>query len=237
MREYLRPLRHLLSALLVVLGGAVAAAFVALDLSGVGLVVIPGVGPVDTRMIGFFVILGTALAAAGKLAEANARIEELTNERSTYGSAPIVGWTDPRLHLNDDGSISLTVWCENSGPSESVATYVQFGVVSDQPLDGFRVVSQLNVWSPIKAHKLGAEHRFMIMMTSAPDRPLGTREITWFMVYSDRAHPEIAYLTQASLKVDAQQRGPVQAIGGTVFLDATSTPKERRQRYLDHVAR
>ncbi|MGH9195058.1 MAG: hypothetical protein ACRD1T_04880, partial [Acidimicrobiia bacterium] len=235
--KYLSKFRHLASAIVVIAGGAIAALFLALDLVGIEQIAFQGL-QADSRWVAIVAMLGTAIFAAGKLAEANWRIEDLTGEERTYKDAPIIGWTDPRVQSYEDGSIGVLVQCENVGPSESVATFRQFDCWTDRPDDRLQAVGKFDPWHPIKSHKLGEAHKFAITMRSRPGVPLGKRAISWVMVYADRAHPEVGYLTQASLRADFQAAGShlVEPIEGSVFLDASSTPKTRRKRYLDHVA-
>jgi hypothetical protein len=237
---YLRRFRHLAAAIGVLAGGAVAVLFLALDIGGAAQLVLPGVGAVPTSAIALFVVLGTALFAAGKLAEAYNRVDELTGEERTYAGAPIITWTDPRVTFTRERAIVFNVMCENAGPIESVATYLAFGCEERRnggAREHYKLQSDLNKWHPIKSHKLGDEHKFMIETRAPDDRAVGEREIVWWMTYSDRSHPQMAYFTQASLRVICDRPGAVEPpIADTVFLDATSTPKERRQRYLDGVA-
>ncbi len=226
----LRPAKHLATAYVVLAGAALGAFLVVIDLLGVNAIV-----AVDTTHVALLVVIATLVGAAGKLAEMSSRLEELTAEAATFSNAPVIDWTDPSVILHPDQSIGVYVYCENSGPSESVAVYVAFGSDTNRAGDDLNLVGRLVKWHPIKAHKLGDEHKFLIEMRSRPGLSAGEREISWWMVYTDRTRPEIAYLTRASFRARFAGIGAAEVADGTLFLDTSSTPKVRRQRYLDEV--
>lgn len=230
--EFGRAVRHLAWAIAVIALGALAAIGVALDALGSG--AFAGIG-LPGWIVSVVAIVAATIIAAGKLAEKSFKVERLERERdeTTFKEAPIISWTDVRAEYQADKNIYLETWCENTGPTESVATYLSAAFVCRlHPEEELVIVSPLTRWHPIKSHKLGNAHKFKVQVISQLPQSPGTHEIHWVMFYSDRMRPTIGYVTHASLVADFKEAGDVPIPEETLFTDASSLPLLRHERYL-----
>lgn len=230
--EFGRAVRHLVWAIAVIALGALSALGVALDAQGSG--ALAGIG-LPGWIVSVVAIVAATIIAAGKLAEMSFKVERLERERdeTTFREAPIIGWTDVHAECEPNNNIYVETWCENTGPTESVATYLSAAFVCRlHPEEELVIVSPLTRWHPIKSHKLGNEHKFKVQVVSQSPLSPGTHEIHWVMFYSDRMRPTIGYVTHASFVADFQAQRNVPIREDMLFTDASSLPLLRHERYL-----
>jgi hypothetical protein len=175
--EFGRAVRHLVWAVAVIALGALAALGVALDAQGSG--ALAGIG-LPGWIVAVIAIVAATVIAAGKLAEMSFKVERLERERdeTTFREAPIISWTDVHAEYEPNNNIYVETWCENTGPTESVATYLSAAFVCRlHPEEELVIVSPLTRWHPIKSHKLGNEHKFKVQVVSQSPLSPGTHEI------------------------------------------------------------
>jgi len=177
-------------------------------------------------------VAGAALLLGALLVWDNAVLRRKLTEHST---SPRLTWSDPKVELFANGAIHLEVWCENTGPTESVAI-----------LRGGRAWSGASEWtmpvapgSPINSSKIDQQkHRWRVEIDSPANVQfsMGTHEITWMLIYFDNARPNThGYLTQVGLTVSFDAYGVGTYRSSVHLLDSTSTNEERHKRYLRYV--
>lgn len=149
--------------------------------------------------------------------------------------APILRWMDPTVALVNLGPV-LNVSCENSGPSESVAVVLRRWAEMNRR-------DESGLWEPMVWESFptylysihGGEDR-RVETTIGEERharELSPMRIRWSVIYKDNAMVN-GYLTQAT--VDFEFHGPGRGQILEEWLDATSGPQQRNQRYLEWIA-
>lgn len=173
------------------------------------------------------------VALAGILAVALLVIEISALERllREHASSPRMTWSSPNLVLRTNGQIHIEVDCENTGPSESVASlrqgWVWFGAN--------QVDMGVNVGQPINSSKINQMlHRWTVKVDSPPNvqYSAGTWTVRWVLVYFDNARPSThGYMTDETVSVSFDSLGSTGVINQPFWLDATSTNEERHRRW------
>jgi hypothetical protein len=132
------------------------------------------------------------------------------------------------------------VWCENTGPLESVAILRGAEAWADNniwPIDK----AYFGVGQPMNSSKIDQQtHRWLVQITSPVNvqYSTGTHDVGWRGIYFDGARPSThGYLTEETLTIDFPALGAPGTIKGPYWLDSTSTNETRYKRYWKYMAK
>jgi hypothetical protein len=175
--------------------------------------------------------------------ETSAAVTTTPAPRDPFSGAPMLRFVDPFGDVMHERRFSLYVWCENSGPLESVAVVMFREAAEDQTESAGQwipwVFESFPVHSMIHSVTGDSNRRFLLTMRSSyawsgTGRDHGVKTIKWTILYKDNQMVN-GYMTTATVQADFRIGGEVVILQKS--LDATSSPAERNRRYEQWVAR